>query len=107
MTLPGLAVFLVCALASTMASADIRVQVDNEKVLLDGSEIGSMDVLRTVVANAPRETVVAVEAHMCTKWRKVEEVMEIIRERSDIVAIKFSVFGDPDDPVCKQSGGAA
>lgn len=102
---------LICALASATtgatSSTDVVVQVDNEKVVLNGSEIGSMDVLRTVVANVQRETVVAVEAHVCTKWRKVEEVLEIVRERSDLLIVKFSTFGDSDDPVCTRSRGAA
>jgi len=104
-------VLVLCALSSAAAggesSADIVVRVDNKKVLLNGVEMVSLDVLRTVVANIQRETVVSIEANQCTKWKKVEEIMEIVRERADLLTMRFSTFLDSDDAVCKPATSSA
>lgn len=100
------AVFISVALANAASGKTFRIQIDNEKILLDGSELGSLDVLRTIVANASKETVISVDAHSCTKWIRVEEVMEILRERPVPFTVKFSSFGDSDDAVCERSRSA-
>ena len=105
----SLAIVLACttfAMAYAEPGKNFLIQVDNEKILLDGSELSSMDVLRTIVANASKETVISVEALSCTKWRRIEEVMEILRERPVPFTVKFSTFGDSDDPVCRRSRSA-
>jgi hypothetical protein len=67
--------------------ADFHIQVSNEAILLNGSEIES------------------VEAHMCTKWQRVDEVMQIFRQRKDGRTIKFRTSGHPDDMSCRRSRG--
>jgi hypothetical protein len=97
---------LLSATVNSESGKDVLIRVDNEKIVLDGSELGSMDVLRTLVANASRDTVVSVEAHVCTKWARVEEVLEIVRDRPIPFTVRFSTFGESDDPVCRRSGSA-
>jgi hypothetical protein len=96
-----LILLLLSAFAKAQSNAEVHLQVDNEKIFLDGTELSSMDVLRTLVANASKGTVISIEAHTCTKWTRIEEVLEIVRERAwPAFTVRFSTFGESGDPVC-------
>jgi hypothetical protein len=85
--------------------ADFHIQVSNEAILLNGSEIESVAALRSRLQHIPEGSSVSVEAHMCTKWQRVDEVMQIFRQRKDGRTIKFRTSGHPDDMSCRRSRG--
>lgn len=98
-----LAVMLCLApLAGMAEDVEYEIEVSNDRLQLNSVVMGSVRELAERLSNLPQDILVAVLVYPCTRYEKLDEVMEVLRRKRLREPVSLTVVDASDDSVCQE-----